>query len=234
MTRPVRGTPGTLVWLAGQAFRVALAACAVALLAAGCHREIGPTPGSAEDLAAYLRGVAGADEATRRDAVAGWVLDEAAWRRIVVDPYRDVWRDYVAAFDRARPALVARLAAHGAITTRRHYAGDPRLTRAQGRLRWAVPVQYPSMVAELGGAPIDTVFVYDGARWRALAGLDDVVLARARALDPACAALLARAGRIGHCGEVGWMIADAALRTQRARFAHACKLAASLCGNEAP
>lgn len=218
----------------------ALAAAAVALalaLAAGgaCRsRAASPAPGSAEALAAYLGGLAGADEQTRQSAVAGWVLDEAAWDRTVVPTYRPLWKDYVAAFDRARPALVARLAARGPVTARRHFAGDPKLTRAQGRLRWAVPVLYPSLVAELGGAPIDTVFVPDGARWRVLAGLDDVVLARVRALDPACAARVERAGPSGHCTEAGWAAVDAALRTDAGGFAHACSLAAALCANDTP
>ena len=208
-------------------------ACIVLVLAA-CRRAPAPAPGSEADLAAYLRGVAGADEATRTSAVAGWVLDEATWDRILVPPYRPLWHAYVAAFDRARPALVARLAARGAVTTRRHFAGDPKLTRAEARLRWAVPTLYPSMVAELGGAPIDTVFVYDGARWRALAGLDDVVLATVRARDAGCAAMVARAGPASHCTEVSAAVVDAALRNDPAGFAHVCSLAASLCANEAP
>lgn len=210
-------------------------AVALALAAAtACRPAPRPATGSAEDLAAYLRGIAGADEAARQDAVAGWVMSEAAWDATVVPPYRPLYAAYVAAFDRARPALVARLAARGPITTRRHFAGDPRLTRAQGRLRWALPVEYPSLVAELGGSPIDTVFVFDRGRWRALAGLDDVLLARVRARDAACGAALAKAGPTGHCTEAAWEVADAALRNDVTRFAHACSLAAALCANEAP
>jgi hypothetical protein len=152
----------------------------------------------------------------------------------VVDPYSELWPEYARGFDEASAPLLARLAAGGAVAARRHFAGDPRLTPAQGRLRWAVPVQYPSVVVELGGAPFDTVFVYDGARWRVLAGLDELLLAHVRARDPACAALLARAGPPGRCTEVGWLVADAGLRTDPARFAHACRLAAAQCGNASP
>jgi hypothetical protein len=208
-------------------------ALAVAFLVA-CGHAAGPSPGTPDDLAAYLRGVAGADEATRKHEVAGWILDEATWNHTIVEPWRSLWPDYARGFDAASAPLVAQLATTGPVAARRHWAGDPRLTLAQGRLRWTVPVQYPSVVAELAGQPIDTVFVYDGARWRVLAGLDEIMLARVRALDAACAALLARAGPTGHCTEVGWMIADSALRGDADRFAHACRLATQLCGNASP
>jgi hypothetical protein len=211
--------------------RAALAciACVVA-----CHREPALVPGSAEQLAKYLEGVAGADEATRRRAVDSWKLDEPTFRRTVVDPYQALWGDYVVAFERAAPQLVAQLAARGPIAVRRHYAGDPKLSLSQARNRWAVRVQYPSMVAEIGGAPIDTVFAYEGGAWHVLAGLDDVMLAHVRDRDDACARRLETAGPTGRCTEVGWMIADAALRNQPERFTHACALAVTLCGNGSP
>jgi hypothetical protein len=151
------------------------------------------------------------------------------------------------------PALVDRLARPGPVTARRHFAGDLRLTPAEARDRWALPTLFPSLVAEAGGAPIDAVFVADGPAWRALVGLDQVVLARVAALDPGCAAHLALAGRPGHCADVGAAIADAALRaggraetlraqTLRAQtlrkdgdqLAHVCRLAETLCGKGSP
>lgn len=206
---------------------------AMVLLAIACRSQA-PAPGTPDDLAAYLANVAGADEASRTREVASWILDERTWNRTIVDPWRTLYLDYTRAFDAARPALVARLAAGGHVAARRHYAGDPQLTRSEARLRWALPVQYPSVVADLAGAPIDAVFVYDGARWRALAGLDEVVLAHVRALDPACGDLLTRAGPRSRCTEVGWAVADAALRGDHTAFAHVCGLAGPLCGNEAP
>ncbi|HSN25425.1 MAG TPA: hypothetical protein VLT45_04045 [Kofleriaceae bacterium] len=191
-------------------------------------------PGSPEALAAYLRTVAGADEATRQHAVTGWILDEHAFDRIVVPPFTQLWKDYAAHFDAEMPALVTRLAARGAITTRRHYAGDPRLTNAQVRVRWALPVQYPSVVAELDGAPIDTVFVWDGSGWRVLAGVDDLVVQRVRTLDPHCADQLLKSGPPGQCTDVGWFVATSALKGDQAGFARACQLAANVCGNETP
>ena len=215
--------------------RALVVALLIALAIGACSRGTpSPQPGTPEHLAAYLRTLAGADEATRRHAVTGWILDEAAWDRTIVVPYRSLWKDYAARFDAQVPALVTRLAQPGAITARRHYAGDPRLTNAQVRVRWALPVQYPSAVAELAGAPIDTVFVWDGSGWRVLAGLDDLLVEHVRALDPACTALLLRAGPPSHCSEVGWYVADTALRDDRAGFAHACLLAANACGNEKP
>jgi hypothetical protein len=215
--------------------RVSRLIAALVVAAAACRRGApAPEPGTPEDLAAYLRMVAGADEPARRHEVASWLLDEPTWGRIVVEPFRGLWADYAAGYEVASAPLVERMAATGAITARRHFAGDPALTRSQARLRWTVPVLYPSAVAELAGSPIDTVFVFDGTHWRALAGLDELVLARVRALDPACGARLSRAGPTGHCTEVAWAVVDAAIRAQSDRFGHACALAATLCGNGSP
>ncbi len=209
-------------------------ALALAFLIA-CHApQPQPAAGSPEALAVYLRTVAGADQAARQHAVTGWILDEHAFARIVVPPFTSLWKDYAAHFDAEVPALVTRLAARGTITTRRHFAGDPRLTNAQVRVRWALPVQYPSVVAELDGAPIDAVFVWDGSGWRVLAGLDDLVLQRVRALDAHCADLLRKSGPPGQCTDVGWLVATSALKADQAGFARACQLAAHVCGNETP
>ena len=197
---------------------------------AACHATPPPAPGTPEDLAVYLRTVVGADEATRTREVATWIIDDEMWNSTIVQPWRDLRADYVHGFDAAVPAMVARLAPPVEVTARRHFAGDPRLTRAQGRLRWTVPVQFPSAVAELAGVPLDTVFIYGKGHWRALIGVDELVLARIRALDPACADALGHAGPAGRCTEIGWLVADSALRAQHERFAHACQLASSLCG----
>jgi hypothetical protein len=129
---------------------------------------------------------------------------------------------------------VARLAHGGAVTARRHYSGDPRLTLAQGRDRWALPPLYPSLVAEAGQAPIDAVFIPDGDRWRALVGLDAVVRARIEALAPGCTANLDLAGPTGRCADVGAALAIAALRRDRDQLAHVCRLAETLCGKGLP
>jgi hypothetical protein len=192
-----------------------------------------PKPGSADDLAAYLRGVAGADEATRAREVATWVVPEATWNRTIVPPWRSLYGEYVAGFAAASAATVSSLASLDPVTTRRHYAGDPRLTLGEARLRWALPVQYPSMVADIGGRPLDAVFIYDG-RWRALLGLDELVVARVRALDADCAAKVAIAGPLGHCSEIGFVVAAAALRGGGEDLARACRMAAMMCGNPAP
>ena len=209
----------------------------VVVLLVAC-RDATPTPaaptGTADELAAYLTTVAGADEATRKREVSSWILDETTWSRDIVEPYRTLYNEYAAGFDAQVPAMVAALAPLGQVTARRHFAGDRKLVPAQIRARWAVPVQFPSMVADLAGKPIETVFIFDGARWRAVLGLDAIVMAHVAALDPACAQLLALAGPAGRCTEVGWLVADSALRQQRERFAHACTLAATLCGNPAP
>jgi hypothetical protein len=208
---------------------------ALALVALGCGRAAPkPAPGTPEDLEVYLRTIAGADPATRAHEVATWVLDEATWNHTIVEPWRAIWQDYARGFDAASAPLVAQLATPGQVTARRHWAGDPQLTPAQARLRWVLPVQYPSVIAAIAGGAIDTVFVYDGARWRALAGVDELLVAKIRARDPECAALLARAGPTGRCIEVGWLVADSGWRADASRFAHACRLAHVLCGNASP
>ena len=217
--------------------RIAVLACLVA-----CDRTAAPGAddhrddrlGAAntrgpDDLAADLRTVVGTDPATRLRAVASWKLDEDAWRRTVVAPYRDAYADYVAMFDVAAPAIVDQLATAGEVTARRHFADDPQATGTQVRLRWAVPVLYPSAVATLGGAPLDTAFVQVGDHWGALLGAADIPLRRAVALDPDCAVRLAMAGAPGPCTDVGFLVADAAMRGDRAAFTRACGLAAAQC-----
>jgi hypothetical protein len=152
----------------------------------------------------------------------------------VVEPYRDAYPDYVRAFAAAQPRLIARLGKRGTIRERAHYADDPGLTLAEQRTRWALPVMFPSRVAAIDGVDLDAVFVRDGERWLAIAGLDAVIRDRVAAHDPACATLFDVASPSKRCREVTWEVADSALRNQAARLAHACTLAASLCGKPSP
>lgn len=160
--------------------------------------------------------------------VRSWRFDRAAWERTVVEPYRGLYDDYARAFDAAVPALVATLSRRGVITTRAHFAGDPRLTRGQAHARWALPVLFPSQVAELDGTAIDLVFVRDGNRWLAITGIDAILRARTSELAPACTGYLDTT-TLPACRDVGWMVADAAVRADRARLERACRLAASVC-----
>ena len=203
-------------------------AVVVAIVSALCGCDERTAPREPVALDAYLGGLAGADEATRAREVASWKLDRAAWTRTVVEPYAQLHDDYARRFDASQPALVAALARPARVTTRAHYAGDPRLTLGQARARWALPVQYPSEVADLDQGPLDLVFVRDGARWRAITGIDAILRERISARDPACAAHVATT-RSGQCADVGWVVADALLRTDDGRFARACTLAANLC-----
>ncbi|CAN5349049.1 hypothetical protein BH11MYX1_BH11MYX1_35270 [soil metagenome] len=205
----------------------------IALVA--CHEPpAASTLGTPGNLADYLRTVAGADVTTRTREVTSWIVDESTWSRDIVEPFRSLYGEYVAGFDAQVPSMVARLASLEPITTRRHFAGDPRALPSQVRTRWAVPVQFPSAVAELGSQPIDAVFIYDGTRWRALLGLDQLVMQHVATLDAACAQKLQLAGPPGRCTEVAWLVADSALRAQPERFTHACQLASTLCGNPVP
>jgi len=199
------------------------AAVLAALCVTACRGAAPP-----EALDGYLGGLAGADEANRRDAIADWKLDRAAWERVTTDPYRAAYADYARAFAVAAPALVARLAHAGTVTVRAHHAEDPRLTRGQARARWAQPIQAASQIADVDGAPIDAVFVRDGGHWRVIVGVDAIIHDRAAALDPACAAVL-DAVVPGRCADAAWVVAEAALRDDRPRFDHACALAANLC-----
>ena len=160
-------------------------------------------------------------------------LDEAAWRQLVVDPYRDLYADYARAFEVTAPALRAQLAKPGPLVMRKHFAGDPALTPDQMVTRWALPVLFDSRLATKAGAPLDAVFVRTGEGWRAIVGLDGIVRTRIATLDPGCAALVGRTEPTA-CRQIGWEIANAALRTERERFTRVCALARSLCGKRSP
>ena len=190
-------------------------------------------PAVAPDLADYLYKLSGTDEAARASAVASWTLSRDEWEHTVVEPYRPLYDDYVAAFGATRSTFVTQLAQSRSIVARAHFAGDPAATHSQAITRWALPTLAPTRIAELGGRPpvaIDAVFVDVGGKWRAIVGLGAIVRRRVAAIDEACATALDRiepAG--GTCIEAAWAVADAALRGDRARFAHVCTIALSAC-----
>lgn len=228
--RPRHRPRGSRAAAPARALAVALA---LAAATAACRRAAPPAPPTAEGLAAYVADLAAraaGDPAAAARELAGWPLDAALWQRTVVAPYRARFADVNPAPRLAALAAALAAAPAGPVTARRHYAGDAHLTPGQAWLRWALPPLYPSYVAELAGRPLDTVLLHDGARWRALVGADDLIDRAARALDPACAELLRGAAASPACAKVGWMIADAALGTDRERFARACRIAATLCG----
>jgi hypothetical protein len=192
-----------------------------------------PKPGSAEDLTGYLAQLAAMEPATRHAEIAGWKLDPELWDRTIVEPFRSGLRaGYSNAFDERARSIELELANGRSFAVRPHYAGDPRLTWGQGVLRWVVPTLYPSVVVERDASPIDTVFLYDGARWRALVGIDWELYATVARFAGSgdCVGVLAEVSRSKPCGEIGWAIADAALRTDRDGFRRTCKLAETLCG----
>jgi hypothetical protein len=185
--------------------------------------------------------VAACGEATRGepsidlDRPAAWKLAREEWIEVVTDPFRSAYDDYVRAFDAALPKLEAQISAARAdgksrMMTKQHYAGDPRLTRGQARARWALPVQGPAQVAFLDEAPLDAVFVRTGDHYKALVGIDTIVIDKTRALDTTCARYLETLGS-KMCQTIGWEIADAALRGDRARLSHACSIAKGQCAS---
>ncbi|HET9624453.1 MAG TPA: hypothetical protein VFP84_23940 [Kofleriaceae bacterium] len=206
-----------------------IAALVVLLGLAACAAPAPPT-GSPAALAAYLSDVIHADAVTRARAVATWRLDEPAWRRTVIAGAWPLYPAYVRAFDREAPAMLDRLARAdraAPVAARRHFAGDAALTPAQARVRWLLPTLFPSAVAADAG-PIDTVFVADGAAWRALIGLDTAL--RAHIACPA----LAHAGPAGPCSDAAAALVTAALGKDSAQVARLCPLAAALCGKGSP
>lgn len=169
------------------------------------------------ELAPYLASV---------DAKELAKLDRATWDRVVVPEFRALYDDYAAGFEIAPW--------RGAIATRKHFAGDPELTLGQQRARWLVPVLFPSEVATAGGHPIDAVFVRDGDRWLAFAGIDRVIRARVDRLDPACGAAIDVAVASKTCRETAFLVAQTALLPEPTRFHRACAIAARACAKPSP
>ena len=178
-------------------------------------------------------------------AVVALQLDPATFAAVLVPPFESLHTAYAAAFTAAAPALTAELRrlapanAAGsaapvlpAITVRRHYAGDVAISLAQGRVRWAQPVQSESWLVSLGGTLVDTVWVSHRGRWFVLLGLDEAMraaLASRTSPTPDCAAAALLAGRPGACSDAIWMALDGALRGQDDRVARACDRAVHLC-----
>jgi hypothetical protein len=203
----------------------------VAVALAACSRAPAPAPATADGLAAHVAGLAAGDPDAAARELARWPLDRALWERTLVEPYRGRWAE-LAPEGRLR-ALAGELRP-GAVTARRHYAGDPRLTPGQLWQRWALPTLYPSFVVEIDGRPLDTVFLHDGVRWRALAGLAELIEGRVRGLDPGCAAHLAGVIASADCASAAWALTDAALRNNREAFVRGCRIAENLCGKRSP
>lgn len=198
----------------------------IATLLVACRDNRSP----ADRLTVDLAKLATLSRAERRAEILTWKLDRPAWDRIVVEPFRKLYDAYERGFA-DRVELLTDDLATGSITVRPHFAGDAHQTIHQAWLRWALPTLYPSLVAEVGNAPLDTVFVDDGNHWRSLAGLDTAIEDAVRTIDTThtCARWLVHVLRTKPCAEVDWAIADAALRTDRDGFERACRLAATQC-----
>lgn len=188
----------------------------------------GNKPAADDSLATYLATVAAGDQAARTAAVASWRLSPDGWAAVTTDPYRGEYEYYRDFFEAHAAALVTQLGTGGPIATRVHLAGDPQLTMGQARARWAQPVQAPSEIATIGGAPLDVVFVRADGGWRAIAGIDMLIIERVSAHEVACANVMLNA-RTGQCVNAAWVVAEAALRKDVRRLQHACAQLASLC-----
>ncbi len=200
----------------------ARAALVVVALAA-CHDAGPPAVHDGAELVQELR----------RGELADWLVPTPAWQRTIMAPFMPLYADYAETF-RQRMPLIAERIGHGELVARRHFAGDPHLDGDEARTRFMLPVQFPSYVVAADGRDLGAVFFHDGEHWRALTGLGDRVVERARVLDPACADMLANAGPRGPCTDMGYEIAAAVMRGDRPRFDRVCKLAAMVCGNASP
>lgn len=217
---------------------LALAGCRDRRPAATAPPDEGTT---AADLADILRrdlaaiGRAADRRAAARATVDGWLLPAPAWRRRVTAAFVPHHAAYAAAFAAARDELVDELVGHAgaapAVDARTHYADDPALAPDQARLRVALPVGRPGAIVTLAGQPLSPIFVHDGHRWRALAGLDRVVTDRLAAGAPACVAPYRAAAR-EPCLAMSAPVITAALTDDAAELARACDRLRTACAAE--
>ncbi len=182
------------------------ALCGVVLLL-GCQRAATERL----PLAAYL------------DEPRDLAMPREVWNRVVVPPFTPLYDDYARSF--APPALGGEPR-----VTRRHFAGDPALTPNQARARWLLPALFPSEVV----AGVDAVFVPDGERWYALVGIDRIVRARVDAMDASCGETIDVPAPSKTCRDAAFAVASATLRTDAARFQHACAIAKTACVKSSP
>lgn len=145
-----------------------------------------------------------------------------AWPRLVSAPYAGQHAAYARAYPVASAGLVDGLAAAGVLAVRPHYADDPRLAPAQRRERIAVPVAAPGWIVSVGGRDLPAAFVWDGAAWRALAGLDALTRDAIGAADHDCAVAYAAAAD-GRCLDASGPAAVAAVAGDLAALATVCR-----------
>ena len=185
-----------------------------ALAAAACQRAPAPPPRPGPDgLIAAL--------ATAR-AVDAMAVPGAAWPRLTSAPYRGAHAAYAAGYATAIAPVRAALAAGRARVARPHYADDPALAAALRRERLALPVAAPAWVVAVDGRDLPAVFVWDGAAWRCLAGVDALTRGAIAGFDPACADAYARAAA-GRCLDASAPAAVAALAGDAPAVAIACR-----------
>ncbi|HEY4239422.1 MAG TPA: hypothetical protein VGM88_06375 [Kofleriaceae bacterium] len=213
-------------------------AALLAVLAASCHREPPPPALPAEqtarDLAAYLTELEAHDAAAIDAAAATWELTRAEWDATVVPAARPLYDEYARHYAELVPQLAVHLTSKEPIAARPHFAGDLRATHADIRTRWLLPTLYPSVVVDAGGHTLDAVFVRRPGGWGSLIGLDGAATMRIAQISDRCADYYDRAGAPGRCTDIAAELFAAAMTTDRARFDHACSLAASACGNPSP
>lgn len=191
------------------------AVCVLALVA--CDRAAPPPrqqPGP-EGLTALV---------ARRDAAAlrATEIDAADWPRLVAASYRDHRAAYARAFAVSMAPVVAAVERGGAIAVRRHYADDPTLAPTLVREKLAVPVGTTTWIVSLDGRDLPAVFVWDGAAWRALVGLDALTRDVIGADDHDCAVAYG-AARAGRCLDASAPVAVAALTGDAEARAAACR-----------
>ncbi len=223
-----------------------VAGLALALLGCGRHdraavddpaagREPPDLAGLGAALDRDLATLAGADDrrAAATALIDSWRVPAAVWPTLVTERFRPNYPAYADAFAAARPALAEALASiHGPVDVRWQYADDPLLAPDQARLRIALPVGRPGAIVTVAGRPLSPDFVHDGRRWRALTGLDQVIVRRLAARMPACVAPYQAAAR-PPCLAMSAPVIDAALADDAAELERACtRLRVNGCGDE--
>jgi hypothetical protein len=76
--------------------------------------------------------------------------------------------------------------------------------------------------------------VFHEGRWYALVGIGKAITSRVRQRDPECAVTIDVPAASKGCRDIAYVVADATLRDQTARFQRACALAKTACAKSSP
>ena len=199
-------------------------------LFAACSRAPG-RQADASELDAQLRAVCArvTSSADALQEVRRWrVPTPQAWLRVTTAPFQHLHAAYADEFERAAPILADELQTFcGAPlrSSRQHYADDAQASLVQNRLRWIVPVGFPSRVVP----GLSHVFVWDQDRWYSLAGADAAMREPLRALDQACWRRSTSAGLASTCSDASWAAVAHAIQGETEAALRGCRMMQAHC-----